>query len=250
MSGYIKKGNQWYLNGKLVNAGDQGYDKDGNLNQMQSDGTWKTLKRATAEGKEARKNGLFTPDQYKKWKPKSQTSKERGSLFSRTLQRLGLGETASNVAEMATYLTPAGNFVSLANAGDDFLHGDWKSGLMNAAFALPIIGNAGRLMKVGINTAKLAGKARTARNLKRIANTSDIVGQAAGYGMFGKMGFDIANSVVSGFKQAANTPQYTSSDKNEIATLYNQAKQAGYSDAELMQMMGKDKYNQFKSMMN
>ena len=28
---------------------------------MQSDGTWKTLKKATAEGKEARKNNLFTP---------------------------------------------------------------------------------------------------------------------------------------------------------------------------------------------
>jgi hypothetical protein len=28
---------------------------------MQTDGTWKTLKKATAEGKKARKNGLFTP---------------------------------------------------------------------------------------------------------------------------------------------------------------------------------------------
>lgn len=247
MSGYVKKGNQWYLNNQLVKAGDQGYDRYGNLNQMQSDGTWKTLKKATAEGKEARKNGLFTPGQYKKWKPKS--SEERDSLFSRTLQGLGLGKTASNVAEMASYLTPAGNFVSLANAGDDFLHGDWKSGLMNAAFALPIIGNAGRLMKVGMNAAKLAGKARTLRNLQRIANTSDIVGKAASYGMFGKFGFDATKSVASGIKQAISTPQYTNSDKNEMATLYKQARQAGYSDAELMQMMGKDRYNQFKSMM-
>lgn len=248
MGGYIKKGNQWYLNGQLVKTGDQGYDRYGNLNQMQSDGTWKTLKKATAEGKEARKNGVFTPDQYKKWKPKS--SEERDSLFSRTLQGLGLGKTASNVAEMASYLTPAGNVISLANAGDDFLHGDWKSGLMNAAFALPIIGNAGRIMKVGMNAAKLAGKARTVRNLQRIADTSDIVGKAASYGMLGKFGFDASKSVASGIKQAINTPQYTNSDKNEMAALYKQARQAGYSDAELMQMMGKDKYNQFKSIIN
>lgn len=247
MSGYIKKGNQWYLNGQLVKAGDQGYDRYGNLNQMQSDGTWKTLKKATAEGKEARKNGLFTPGQYEKWKPKSQDSEERDSLFSRTLQGFGLGKTASKVAEMASYLTPAGNFVSLADAGDDFLHGDWKGGLMNTAFALPIIGNAGRLMKVGMNAAKLAGKARTLRNLQRVANTSDIIGKAANYGIWGNFGYNTAKSVASGIKQTTSTPQYTNSDKNEMRALYNQAKQAGYSDAELMQMMGKDQYNQFKS---
>ena len=51
---------------------------------------------------------------------------------------------------MAAYLTPAGNFISLVNAGDAFLRGDWKNGLLNAAFALPIIGNTGRIMKTGI----------------------------------------------------------------------------------------------------
>lgn len=249
MSGYIKKGNQWYLNGQPVKAGDQGYDRFGNLNQMQSDGTWKTLKKATAEGKEARKNNLFTPKQYNAWKPKSQES-DQSSLFSRALQGLGLGKTVSDIAEMGAYLTPAGNLISLANAGGNFLHGNWKEGLLNTAFALPIIGNAGRLMKVGMNTAKLMGKARTLRNLQRIANTSDTVGKVAQYGILGSFGYNIGKSVASGIKESMTQPQYDDSDKQEIIKMYNQAKQAGYSDSDIAQAMGKDKYNQFKSIIN
>ncbi len=249
MSGYIKKGNQWYLNGQLVKAGDQGYDRFGNLNQMQSDGTWKTLEKATFEGKEARKNNLFTPTQYKKWKPKSQES-DKSSLFSRALQGLGLGKTASDIAEMGAYLTPAGNMISLVNAGDYFLHGNWKEGLLNTAFALPIIGNAGRLMKVGMNTAKLMGKARTLRNLQRVANTSDTIGKVGQYGMLGMLGYNGGKSLVSGIKESMTSPQYNDSDKQELVKMYNQAKQAGYSESDMIQTMGKDKYNQLKSIVS
>ena len=244
MSGYTKQGNTWYLNGKQVNVGDQGYDQYGNLNQLQSDGTWRTLQKRTKEGIEARKNGLYTPNQYKKWKPSNQDTEVDNSFSHRLLKGLGLGDTAATVGEMAAYLTPAGNFISLVNAGDAFLRGDWKNGLLNAAFALPIIGNTGRIMKTGIQAAKLSRNFRTARNLQRVANTADAVGKTAGWGIAGSLGYDLTKGIASGIK---DTMAEQDQDKNDVLQMYNQAKQAGYSDADISRMMGQDNFNQFKS---
>lgn len=241
MGGYTKQGNTWYLNNKKVNVGDLGYDQYGNLNQLQSDGTWKTLQRKTKEGIDARKHNLFTPDQYKKWRPKDEST-----LISRGFQNLGLGQTASDIAELGVYFTPIGNYASLVNAGDAFIRGDWKQGLLNAVYAIPIIGNAGKIMKTSMNVAKALNKTKTLRTLQNVANTSDKVGRVAGYGLLGVGGYQLGNSFVSGIKSAMEDDN---SDISEIKELYNQAKQNGYSDSEIKQIMGEDQYNQFQLML-
>lgn len=241
MSGYIKKGNTWYLNGQQVKVGDQGYDKEGNLNQLQANGTWKTLQRKTKEGIEARKNGLFTPDQYKKWKPKQQVDND-SSLVERGLQSLGMGKTASTLTEAGLYLTPAGNYISGANAIDDFIHGRFKSGLMNTFFAIPIIGNAGRLMKTAKEVAKLSGNAKKLSTLNKVANAADTTGKVGSAWVFGDFGYNIANGIAQGIKSSKNESQ----DYQEMINLYNQAKAAGYTDQDFINEMGIDKFNQFK----
>lgn len=177
MSGYIKKGNQWYLNGQRVNTGDQGYDRYGNLNEMQSDGTWRTVQRSTKEGKEARKNGLFTPEQYKKWKPKApETAGGQVVKWLADLFGSNIGNNRSDLIGTAGYLTPGvGNALSAIDAVEDIGRGDYKSAAINTIFALPFIGNIGRYAKIGLTAAKLNKAAKLVdRGTKVIEKVSPV----------------------------------------------------------------------------
>jgi hypothetical protein len=155
-----------------------------------------------------------------------------------------MSKTASTLTEAGLYLTPAGNYISGVNAVDDFLHGRWKSGLMNTLFAIPIIGNAGRLMKTAKEVAKLSGNAKKLSTLNKVANAADTTGKVGTAWVFGDLGYNVANGVAQGIKDSK--VDSNSQDYQEMMNLYNQAKAMGYTDQDFINEMGIDKFNQFK----
>lgn len=218
MSGYTRKGNQWYLNGQLVKAGDQGYDRYGNLNQMQADGTWKTLQRATKEGIEARKNNLFTPEQYKKWKPKDAETMG-GKIIKRFGDLTGLYHTGKNKSDllgMSAYMIPGvGNALSAGDAYNDFRKGNYSSALMNTVFALPFIGNVGRYLKTGLQVAKLG---RAARAVGKGVNGLNRIRPVANKALNVKMMVDLPQAA----KGLYDTYQMSKQQKEQYADTINQ----------------------------
>lgn len=62
----------------------------------------------------------------------------------------------------AAYMPPGiGNYLSAADAVNDFRNGDYKSAAMNTFFALPVVGNVARGLGAGakaLKALKIAGK--------------------------------------------------------------------------------------------
>ena len=247
MSGYIKKGNQWYLNGQLVKAGDQGYDRFGNLNQMQSDGTWKTLKKATAEGKEARKNNLFTPKQYNAWKPKQGPESFAGKIIKGFGDWTGfyhLGNNASDLIGMGAYLAgPVGNVLSAGDAINDLKKGNYGSAAMNAVFALPVVGQIGRGVQLGLRAAKLAKTANAiGKGIRTVEKISPVANKGLNYTMLAQMP-SMAKGLYDGYQSTAQQKKQVSNMLKGI----DKARKSGMSEQQIKGYLG-DSYDMLNTL--
>lgn len=80
-----------------------------------------------------------------------------------------LNPAAADILGTAVYFTPAGNLASLVDAGLAAKDGRWGDALLNTLFAVPIIGQAGRLAKGALKASKAYKKAKTMQRVEKLA---------------------------------------------------------------------------------
>lgn len=82
-----------------------------------------------------------------------------------------LNPAAADILGTAVYFTPAGNLASLVDAGLAAKDGRWGDALLNTLFAVPIIGQAGRLAKGALKASKAYKKAKPMEYIHPISNS-------------------------------------------------------------------------------
>lgn len=236
--GYTLKNGQWYLNGQAVKTGDQGYDRFGNLNEMQSNGKWKTLQKATKEGIEARKRNQFTPKQKQTSGPESLG----GKAFQWVANKLGYkpSDNASDLAGMVSYFTPVGNYLAAGDAINSLRKRDWGGAAMNAVFAIPAIGNVAKIGSMGLRAARMAN---AANKISKGANLLKKIDRPANMAMNAHFAYEIpgmGKELYSGYKDISNAKQQMSGLKKQIDEL----KSYGATDQDIKGMLGSS-YNDY-----
>lgn len=225
--GYFGKG-VWKKNGQKIGLGKISIDDVGDSYQLNSDGT--AIKIGDRNGltnagrKMAQSKGLSyfmqeEPEQQVS-KPISRTtqqqipeSSEYQGLSSKLvgkaakafgldddLERLGnkgiTGALAKGLIDSAMYFTPVGSLISGYDAIQNFRRGNWKAGLMDAAFVLPFIGGLGKLAKVGAKASKTLAKPalKTANRLNRLQKSN--VSKFSNWFGLGMVGNDLYNALL------------------------------------------------------
>lgn len=253
-----------YNMGKLY-LDNNGYYRDVNGNKVGKKGqslygaAWKYL--ANKYGRDYANNAsknirLGNTYQNGKWTPnnqsqqgqeinKSQDNSSPSSIAGKAVKwfgdATGLYKTNNNVSDLigtAAYFTPLGNVLSAGDAINDFRNGDYGSALLNAAFALPVVGNVGRGLQLGLKTAKLAKSANlVGKGVRAIKKSDPFVKKGLNVYMtttLPGLGMDLYN----GYNDVAQ-------QKNEMQSIANEIKKQGLTDEQVKSRLG-EHYNGYK----
>ena len=150
-----------------------------------------------------------------------------------------MNNTVSDMAGMAGYFIPGvSSALSAEDAYNDLKKGHYGSALMNAAFAIPFVGNVGRLAQSGLKIAHLA---KAASGVGKGANMLKKVQAPAQAFMNMKMAYDIPKAGKDLYDGYSEIKNYKTQYK-PIFDQIKQARQAGVSENALRQYYG-DSYD-------
>lgn len=119
-----------------------------------------------------------------------------------------MGNTASDLAGTAGYFIPGvGSALSAADAVDDFRKGNYGEAAMDAVFAIPFIGNIGKVVKTGL---RLGHMAKAANAVGKGVKAIHKVEKPAQYALNAKLAFDlpsVGKTMYDSYNQIADAKQ-------------------------------------------
>lgn len=148
-----------------------------------------------------------------------------------------IGNTASDLAGTAGYFIPGvGSALSAADAVNDFKKGNYGEAAMDAVFAIPFLGNIGKVVKTGLRLGNMAKAANAVGKGMKVIHK---VEKPAQWALNAKLAYDlpgIGKTMYDSYNQVANAKRQIKPYMQQI----QQARQQGASENDLRRALGQD----------
>lgn len=189
------------------------------------------------------KKSIWKPNKVTKQAENQNNQEDEENNIAVTLaKKLGAKGLMGDAIGLAAYFTPAGNALSAINAFNALRKGNYGDAAMNTLFAIPVLGQFGRIAKVGLKAGKMI---KAANKVDKAINAVDNVSKWSNRGLWATQAYQIPSGVV-GVKSSYNELAKAKKQAQDQTKDFNELKNLGYSDDQIKTMVGDDTYNQYK----
>ena len=190
-----------------------------------------------------------TSQAKKRWEPAKPQEEAPESVGGKLVKGFGdmtgLYHANANVSDLAGtvgYFIPGvGNAMAAGDAYNAARRGDWGEAAMNAIFAIPFIGNIGRGLKAGLQTAKFVKAAnQVGRGVKAVSR----IEKPANWALNAHLLYQVPE-IGHGLYDSYQGVKLAKQQYQPVFDQILQARQQGASEEDIKNSLG-DSYNDFK----